>query len=285
MTAFWLYAALLLLAALAFILGPQLRAPRARADADRAGLNVGLYRERVRELEMQHGAGALTAAQLEAARIEAARELLDAAHGSPGRAADAPLGRAVPLAMAVLAPLLGLALYLHWGSLDRVMLARQYAGHPAQGIEEMTARLEASLAAAPDSAEGWFFLGRTYMAQDRMADAARAFERAAALAGRPPELLGHWAQALYFAGDQQWTPQLQALTDEALAGDPQEAASLGLAGMAAFQAERYAEAAAYWERLAAALPEADPSRAAIADGIARARELDQARKATAPPAP
>jgi hypothetical protein len=60
------------------------------------------------------------------------------------------------------------------------------------------------------------------------------------LGGGPSELLGHWAQALYFAGDRQWTPQLQALTDEALASNPQEAASLKLVGMAAFQAGRYA---------------------------------------------
>lgn len=46
--------------------------------------------------------------------------------------------------------------------------------------------------------------------------------------------------------------------------------------MATFRAGRYAEAAAYWERLAATLPERDPSRAAIADDIARARQLAKA---------
>jgi cytochrome c-type biogenesis protein CcmH len=66
---------------------------------------------------------------------------------------------------------------------------------------------------------------------------------------------------------------LQGLTDEALASNPREESSLRLVGMAAFQAGRYVEAAAYWERLAVTLPERDLRRAAIADDIARAREL------------
>lgn len=49
------------------------------------------------------------------------------------------------------------------------------------------------------------------------------------MAGRPPELLGHRAQALYFAGGQQWMTRPQALTDEVPASDPQEAARLMLA--------------------------------------------------------
>lgn len=275
MTIFWLYAGLLFAAALAFILVPQLRFPRRRIDANRTRLNVGLYRERLRELETQHDDGTLDAVQIEAGRVEAARDLLDDAQG-PEHTVGAPLSRAIPLVAALSTPLLALVLYLHWGSLDQLMLARQPAGHSAQSIEKITTRLKALLAATPDSAEGWSLLGRAYMAQERMADAARAFERAATLAGRPSELLGRWAQALYFAGDRQWTPQLQALTDEALTSDPQEAVSLKLVAMSTFQAGRYAEAVAYWERLAATLPEGDPSRSTIADEIARARELAKA---------
>lgn len=272
MTVFWLYAGLLFAAALAFILVPQLRLPRRRVDANRSRLNVALYRERLRELETQHDAGTLDALQLEAARVEAARELLDDAQG-PEHAAGAPLGRAVPLVAALATPLLALVLYLHWGSLDQLTLARQDTGHAAQSIEKITPRLEALVAATPDSSEGWSLLGRAYRAQGRVTDAAMAFERGATLAGRPAELLGRWAEALYFAGGRRWTPRLLALTDEALASNPQEPASLKLVGMAMFQAGRYAEAADYWERLAVTLPEGDPSRAAIADDIAHARKL------------
>jgi cytochrome c-type biogenesis protein CcmH len=271
MTAFWLCAGLLLAAALAFILVPQVRAPRSRIGADRNRLNVALYQERLRELETRYELGALDAVQYEAARAEAARGLLDDVRSSES-VAGAPMGRAIPLVAALSMPVLALVLYLQWGSLDQLMLARQHGGESAQSIENVATRLEALLADRPDSSEGWSLLARAYMAQERLADAARAFERAATLAGRPAELLGLWAEALYIAGDRQWTPQLQALTDEALASNPQEVLSLRLAGMAAFSAGRYAQAATYWERLVATLPEGDPSRAAIADNIARARE-------------
>lgn len=110
------------------------------------------------------------------------------------------------------------------------------------------------------------------MAEQRPADAARTFERAVALAGRQPELLGQWAQALYFAADKRWSPQLQALTDEALKADPNEVTSLGLRGIAAFEGERYQEAIDYWKRLLAQLPEGDASRDALQGGIDRAAE-------------
>ena len=163
MTAFWLYAGLLFAAALAFILVPQLHLPRGRVDASRTRLNVGLYRERLRELQAQHGVGALDAVQLEVGRVEAARELLDDTRRAE-RAVDSPLRRTIPLAAALSMPLLALALYLHWGSLDQLKLTRQRAA--AQNVEKITMRLEAaSLAATSDSAEGWSSLGRAYMAQ------------------------------------------------------------------------------------------------------------------------
>jgi cytochrome c-type biogenesis protein CcmH len=168
-------------------------------------------------------------------------------------------------------PLLGYGLYLYWGAIDDVERARTFTEQP-QTIEAMTARLEASVKADPKSAEGWYFLGRTYMAQERAADAATAFERAVDTGGREPELLGQWAQALYFAGDKHWTEQLQALTDEALQADPAEVTSLGLLGIAAYEEGRFEEAIGFWERLVAVLPEQDPSRQAIQGGIARARE-------------
>lgn len=267
---FWIAAAGLLLVALAFLLLPILRGRRAQAEEDRTALNVALYEERMAELTAQHEAGTLSAEQLEAGRADAARELLEDTEES-GAPRTARLGRSVPLVAALLVPLMGYGLYLHWGASDKVQLARQFSEQP-RTVEEMTARLEQAVKAQPDSAEAWYFLGRTYMNQERPADAAKAFAQVVELAGRQPELLGQWAQALYFARDRQWTPDLQALTDEALRGEPQEVTSLGLLGIAAFEEARYADAVRFWEQLVAALPENDPSREAIRGGINRARE-------------
>ena len=267
---FWLAAGLLLLVALSFLLIPVLRGRRAQREEDRTALNVALYQERVAELQAQQAEGVLDAAQMDSGRAEAARELLADTEGVAAPRVS-KLGKPLPLLAAVLVPVLGLGLYLHFGAADKVELTREFAQAP-QSMEEMTRRLERAVAAQPDSAEGLYFLGRTYMAQDRPADAAKMFERAANLAGRQPELLGQWAQAQYFADGKKWSDKLQALTDEALKADPKEVTSLGLLGIAAFEGERYQQAIDYWNRLLAQLPEDDKSREALQGGINRASE-------------
>ena len=271
MIEFWLCAGLLLLTALAFLLIPVLRGRKAQAEEDRTALNVTLYQERLQELQAQHAAGALNDQQLASGRDEAARELLADTEGALAKPTQRTLGGKIPLIAALLMPLLGYGLYLHWGAIDDVERAQTFAAQP-KTIEEMTARLEAAVKSNPESAESWYFLGRTYMAQERAADAALAFERAVGVAGREPELLGQWAQALYFASDKQWTAQLQALTDEALKADPAEVTSLGLLGIAAYESGQFQKAIGHWQQLVAVLPAEDPSRQAIQGGIERARE-------------
>ena len=267
---FWIGASLLLLAAMAFLLLPLLRGHRAQAEEDRTALNVALYEERLGELAAQRSAGTLTPEQFEAGRADAARELLDDTEGAEVHRIS-NLGRAIPLIAAVLVPLLGYGMYMHWGASDKLELAREFTEQPGS-MEEMIGRLERAVKAQPESTEAWYFLARTYMNQERPADAAAAYEQVVTLTGRQPDVLGQWAQALYFAENRQWSVQMQALTDEALKGDPHEVTSLGLLGIAAYEDERFEEAIGFWERLVATLPAEDPSREAIQGGIARARE-------------
>ncbi|WP_046271016.1 c-type cytochrome biogenesis protein CcmI [Pseudomonas syringae] len=279
---FWMATGLLLIVALSFLLIPLLRGHRAQREEDRTALNVALYQERLSELQVQHEQGVLSVAQLQAARAEAARELLADTEGAePARTSR--LGKPLLVLAALLVPVLGLAGYLQLGASDRVELSREFA-RPPTSLADMTQRLERSVQAQPDSAENLYFLARSYMAQNRPGDAAQMFERSVALAGRQPELLGQWAQALYFASDKHFTPQVQALTDEALQADPKEVTSLGLLGIAAFETQRYQAAVDYWTRLLAALPADDASRSALEGGIARARDNLAKRAADAAPA-
>ncbi|SPD83172.1 c-type cytochrome biogenesis protein CcmI [Pseudomonas syringae] len=270
MTDFWIATVLLLLVALGFLLIPVLRGHRAQREEDRTALNVALYQERLSELQVQQEQGVLSVTQLQGARAEAARKLLADTEGAePARTSR--LGKPSLVLAAVLVPVLGLAGYLQLGASDRVELSREFA-RPPTSLADLTQRLERSVQAQPDSAENLYFLARSYMAQNRPGDAAQMFERSVALAGRSPELLGQWAQALYFASDKHFTAQVQALTDEALQADPNEVTSLGLLGIAAFETQRYQAAVDYWTRLLAALPAQDASRSALEGGIARARE-------------
>lgn len=273
MITFWFFIGLLSIVAIAFLLVPQLSTARRRVRGNRSQLNVGLYQEHLFEMEMQYKAGMIDSSQLEAWRAEAGRNLLDDTDVPMHSTRRVSRGRFVPLVAALSTPLLALMLYLHWGSYDQFMMEHQNSGQLVQSIEKTTEQLEALIALSPDSAEGWTLVGRAYMAQERMPDAALAFERAANLAGRPPEVLGLWAKALYFADEQQYVPQAHALIDEALNSNPQEAVSLQLKGITEFQAGHFTKAASYWDRLLDTLPEQDSSRSAIVKDIERAREM------------
>lgn len=266
----WLLSALLLLIALGFLLIPLLRARREQTEEDRTGLNVALYQERLTELQGQHDAGTLTAAQFEAGRAEAARELLEDTQGAaPARVRR--IGRGLPITLALLLPLLGLGLYLHWGASDRLALTRELQ-QPPRDLADMIQRLERTVAVQPDSSESWYFLGRAYMAEERYQDASDAFAGAIQAAGREPTLLGLQAQAQFFANGKRWSEELQKLVDEALAADAKEPTTLGLVGIAAFEKGDYRAAVDYWQRLLAVLPAADPTRDAINSGIRAATE-------------
>lgn len=267
---FWIAVGLLLLVALSFLLLPLLRGWGVQREEDRTALNVAVYQERLTELRTQQTQGMLSAQQLDDGQAEAARELLADTHAAaPERVAR--LGKALPVTLALLLPVTALGMYLYLGASDRVELAREFSQPPAS-LAQMTDRLERAVKAQPDAPDSAYFLARAYMAQERPGDAARLFERAAAVGGRQPELLGQWAQALYFANHKRWSPRVQGLAEEALALDPKEVTSLGLMGINAFEHKRFPEAVTYWTRLLAVLPGNDPSRAALQGGIDRANE-------------
>ena len=269
MTQFWIYATLLLLAALFLLLWPVLRGRKDQAEEDRTALNIALYEEHIAELEEQHANGALSADQLAEGRLEADRELLDDTDvGRPKQSVS--LGNALPLIVALLLPIAGLGLYFHWGASDKVALTLSLAEQP-KTVEEMIQRLEDTVRVQPESVDAWYFLARTYMGEKRPKDAAHAYEKTIELVGRQPDLLGQWAQALYFSNGNQWTANIKDLVDEALSQDPNEATSLGLVGIAAFESQRFQDAIDAWTQLSKGLDPQDPSYQAIQTGIDRAR--------------
>lgn len=282
MTQFWIYSVLLLIAALLLLLVPVLRVRKDQAEEDRTALNIALYEEHIAELEAQHASGALSAEQLLEGRMEADRELLDDTDvGRPKQSAN--LGSTLPLIAALLVPVAGLGLYFYWGASDKVALTISLKEQP-KTAEEMISRLEDTVRLQPESVDAWYFLARTYMSEQRPQEAADAYERTVDLVGRQPDLLGQWAQALYFANGSQWNADLQDLVDEALRQDPNEATSLGLVGIAAFESQRYQDAIDAWGQLLKGIDPQDPSYEAIQMGIERARTAqgDQPQAAVEP---
>ena len=234
MTVFLLLAGLLLAVTLALLLPPLLRtrtppalSPHIGEDAQRTH-NVDAYRQRLAALEEEVRAGDSSRHEFERARLELQRELLQDVHAPEHRPAG--VYRRTPVTAAVVAllvPLLALALYVAIGSPDALDPAAraplpETALPDEQGpmLEEMVANLAERLRQQPDDADGWQTLARSYAALGRHAAAVEAFSRAHDLSGEDPQLLVDWAESVALDGGGRLTGEPRALIERALALEP-----------------------------------------------------------------
>ncbi|MEH3023471.1 MAG: c-type cytochrome biogenesis protein CcmI [Pseudomonas oryzihabitans] len=269
---FWGLAGLLAILATLILLVPLLRGGRAEQD-NRALLNRTLYRERLAEIRLRAGRGELDALALQDAETEAARSLLA---DSPSQESPPPRrGRRIGIVVACAVPGLALGLYLALGALPALQLSQRLAA-PASSPQTLVVDLEAATRLQPQAADNWYLLARAYAGLGRYQAATRAFEQVLRLDGRRPEVLGQLAQARFFAAGRILDARTQALADEALRAKSGEPTTLGLLGIAAYERGDYAQAAARWRQLSAALDPADPLHQALAEGIARAERSARA---------
>lgn len=276
MTAFWIVAGLLMAGALLFVVPPLLRKPR-NAAGDGAQGNVGLYRDQLADLDRDLQSGTLAADQYEQARQDLERRLAEELeHAAVPVASRGHAG----VAGAVIAgiPVLAIALYVVLGTpqaLDPVAVKASGAGHAvtAEQIEGMVEKLAKRLQAEPGDATGWGMLGRSYAALNRFPEASAAFAQAVKLLPGDAQLLADYADTLAMAQGRKLAGEPRRIIARALAADPNHFKALALAGSAAFEAQEYAEAVRYWERLAQVLPADSQMVQSISASIAEARGL------------
>ncbi|HYG55399.1 MAG TPA: c-type cytochrome biogenesis protein CcmI, partial [Burkholderiales bacterium] len=152
MTAFWITAAVLAAAVLAFLFFPRKQRGTSRRD-----VNVSVYRDQLRELDADLASGALAQADYERARREIeARVLEDVAQPAPVPAGRP--GRGPVVALAMLLPVAALGLYFAIGNPAALNREAEHAMAKEQ-IESMVDRLAARLRENPDDADGWKLLG------------------------------------------------------------------------------------------------------------------------------
>lgn len=132
-------------------------------------------------------------------------------------------------------------------------------------IRSMVSRLAARLDAAPDDADGWLRLARSYRVLGEAAKAREAHARAAALRPRDIGVLIGYANSLLKAAAPGAPPpaELGAVVDRIRAIDPDDANGLWLAGLAARADGRTADAAMLWRRLLSGLEPGSDQHAAI----------------------
>ena len=269
-------AVILTLIALAVLLLPSLRAPRASVAIDRRQANLDIFRDQLQELERNRDEGLLTLEDFEQAKSELQRRLLEEVDTPASKApkgSTARNGRHIALVLAVLIPLAATFGYFQLGNRQALQSAQTRSHEQSQELDAMLARLVERLKANPDDSKGWVMLARSYKALGRFAEAADAFARGAALVESEPPLLADYAEALVQANGGQFTGKADALVARALKLDPDEPQALFLAGASASDRKDFAAAVEHWSRLLPQLEAGSEEADSLSAAIDKAREI------------
>lgn len=253
MTVFVLLAAVLIVAALLFIV-PPLLARHERGSIARNSVNAAVYRDQFRELEADLASGTLSSEHYENARGELEARLLEDVSTTDDAVTPPKRSRAAAVVAGVSVPVLAAVLYLLVGTpqaLSPETIAAQENAHALdqQQLVAMIEKLAQRMQENPDDAEGWVMLARSYTVIERYEDAVKAYKEAASRVPDNAQLLADYADALGMARGRRLQGEPEKLIARALAIDPDNVKARALAGTVAFDRSDYAGAVAHWEHI------------------------------------
>lgn len=285
---FWLLAALLTAAVVAFLLRPLLSS---RVDPGAPFARARAFRAILASLQRDEKAGLLVNAEGDSARADIARALIAEVEGVPVVQAETPgreaRARGFALFVAGFVGIGALGVYLANGSPE---LAKPGAVQSARAPDfaSLVEELKRKVAERPTDPEGQRFLGRGLSELGQYDEAAEAYKRAIALGQDSAEIHADYGEALALAA-QRVTPAAKDAFEKALARDKTEPRARYYLALAKGEAGDLAGALADWQTLFDESPEGAPWRPVLARHIAAARQAleaeDETSEHTVPPAP
>jgi cytochrome c-type biogenesis protein CcmH len=293
-TGFWMLAALAVLAALATLLWPMLRAPRSGGVA----AQTALLREQLDALKSAHAAGLVDEASFKSrqdALSAAALKLID----DPSAARPALSGAAKVTAVLLLLalPIATMMLYERIGTPNAIGFSGPAPGTAqtesgpaatnAPALSQAAETLAAKLKDNPNDGEGWVLLARTYRATENFAEAAKAYERALSLVPESADLLAEAAESKGLSSEPRTLlGEPLKLIERALQLEPENQNALFLKGLALAQSDDPAGAETTWNKLLGLMNPGTPAHNAVVEqmNIVRAR-LGKGPIESAPAAP
>jgi cytochrome c-type biogenesis protein CcmH len=266
----WGVFALLTGAAVFAVLWPLARPVRKEASAD-----VAFYRAKLAEIARDAELANISPQDAEAAKIEAARQLLAASEkepAAPSRFVPSRLRlRLVAIGALIFVPALALGLYAAIGHPDwpdEPLEARLNAPAETMDINAAIAKVEAHLAQHPDDGLGYEVLVPAYLRLGRIEDAVHAAQMALQKLGENPQRLTAYGETLVFADHGIVTEEARKLFEKAVASGPTSPKALFFLGLAASQEGDKASARNYWEKLLAQSPKDAPWRSDLESRLA-----------------
>ena len=271
--AFWLLAAVLILAVLAVLLWP-LAAGRRKNTLTEDAFKVSVYKQRLNEIDVEVREGLVDADQAAAAREEAEHHLLeeigaDVAAGGPADKPEQRFSKGLAMLLGAFLIAAAVPLYLLLGSPEQAATGADQltAEQHRQSIDAMVNSLEQRLQRDPDDINGWALLNRSYLALGRDDDAVVAAERLYALGGDDPDVLLSYIHTLVTVNGGSFSGKPEELIGKLLVVDPQNTAGMWFAGLAAQQRGDDRQAVVYWKKILPALKDEPEARDRVAQLI------------------
>ena len=261
---FWVLLLLMLLLAVVILIYPLLRTKSTAAIAYKDS-NLGLYDDKLAELEADLGEGRIDHEQYQLARQEIDRELLldiptesrDTA--SIHYASEVKRQPGLALMISVFLPMVALLVYMKLGmhaSTDmqhaqaqtQTPVAQAQQSGQAGSLEDMARSLAERLQQKGGNQEEWAMLGRAYKHLGQYMMSVKAFEQANKMAPNA-QLMIEQAESMALGNNQRFTPEARALVMRALELEPDNLNVLWFAGVAEFQAGNYRNSIEHLSRL------------------------------------
>lgn len=272
----WIVFAAMVALSLLVLLRPLLATPK--ASAARSEYDLMVYKDQLGEITRDVERGLLTAGQAEAARTEIQRRMLAATDGDKGtKVAAAKAGKAAPIVIGLMLPLLALMFYLPLGAPE--LPDRPYAGRAAQiaemqeknaTIQAMVTRLAERLKQDPSDGKGWAMLGRSYRALGMPDEAKDAYRNAVTLLPEEVQARVELSIMLLEEAEGDTLPaEAVTLLEEVLALNPDQPDALYFTGLSAAMKGEIPRAKARWNRLLLVLPADSPARNQVEKDMAR----------------
>lgn len=283
MIAFVILAALMLAAALAFVLPTLLRSRGSNADPAMQA------QRQLKALKQAHAAGVLSDAEYGAKRATLGEQMLAAIDASPASPSRSTFFAA--LGIALLLPASAIVLYRVVGeprAVDTTAAATdaQAPADHSQNMEGAIANLIAKLKQNPEDVEGWSLLGRAYEATERFAEARDALKHAYDLSPGDPDATVAYAEVLALSSPSRSIDgEPRSLLEKALQAAPENQRGLWLLGISDYQAKKYDAAIATWKHLLAVLPKGSDIIQSVQGQIANAEAERDGRAPANEPAP
>ncbi len=177
-------------------------------------------------------------------------------------------------------PLFAILLYQQWGAYTEVKQAsliktrlvevkQQIAKDGSR--QALIKQFEAHLHAKPDSAKGWYLLGKLYLGEDERAQAVDALAKSNILKPNDAETMLALAEAKFLLHQQKLDPEAKALLKSVLAIEPNAVGAYNLLAIDAFNRREFKDAVANWEKILTFYPPGSEEVKKVLELIAKAQ--------------